>query len=84
VDGFSQPSRLALGVRTYQFAWATSTIDEEGRPTAPGYDAAGKAARTFSRIVHAHAVGYLMVGQARTSSLIIELAFFWKGHRDSN
>jgi sulfoquinovose isomerase len=61
-------------------------LDEEGRPTAPGDGAADKPARyrfATSRIVHAYAIAYLMVGQAQTSSLITE-SFLWNGHRDSD
>jgi sulfoquinovose isomerase len=45
-------------------------LDDGGRSTVPGYGAAGKLARYLFatlRIIHAYAIAYLMVGQARTS-----------------
>ena len=62
-------------------------LDEEGRPTAPGYDAADKPAGTFSQPQGSFALTPPLiswVGQARTSSLITELVFLWSGHRDSD
>ena len=53
-------------------------LDEEGRPTAPGYDAADKPAGTFSQPQGSFALTPPLiswVGQARTSSLITELVF---------
>jgi hypothetical protein len=53
-------------------------LDEEGRPTAPGYDAADKAAGTFSQPQGSFALTPPLiswVGQAWTSSLITELVF---------
>jgi hypothetical protein len=53
-------------------------LDEEGRPTAPGYDAADKPAGTISQPQGSFALTPPLiswVGQARTSSLITELVF---------
>jgi sulfoquinovose isomerase len=45
-------------------------LDDGGRATVPGYGAASKLARYIfatSRIIHAYAIAYLIVGQAWTS-----------------
>jgi hypothetical protein len=81
VDGFSQPSHLALGQaeRLFFERRLINPLDEEGRPTAPGYGAADKPSRYLfanSRIVHAYAIAYL-IGRPGTDIIVDRgLSFF--------
>ena len=89
MDGFSQPSHLALGQAERLFfvferqlinpLGGCYDVDEEGRPTAPGYGAADKPSRYLfatSRIVHAYAIAYL-IGRPGTDIIVDRgLSFF--------
>ena len=60
-------------------------LDDEGRPTAPGYGEGEKPARYLfatSRIVHVYALAYLMGRPG--ADLIVDhgMNFLWNGHRD--
>ena len=81
MDRLGEPSRLAFAARgSGLFVFSERRIidplsgfydlDDGGRSTVPGYGAASKLARYIfatSRIIHAYAIAYLMVGQAWTS-----------------
>ncbi len=61
-------------------------LDEEGRPTAPGYDAADKPAGTFSQPQgsFAYATAYL-IGRPGADVIVDHgISFLWSGHRDSD
>jgi sulfoquinovose isomerase len=60
-------------------------LDDEGRPTAPGYGAADKPARYLfatSRIIHAYAIAYLMGRPGADIIIDHGINFLWNGHRD--
>ena len=61
-------------------------LDDEGRPTAPGYGAADKPARYLfatSRIIHAYAIAYL-AGRPGADIIVDHgMNFLWNNHRDS-
>jgi len=89
MDGFSQPSHLALGQAERLFfvlerrlinpLGGCYDVDEEGRPTAPGYGATDKPSRYLfatSRIVHAYAIANL-IGRPGTDIIVDRgLSFF--------
>jgi mannose/cellobiose epimerase-like protein (N-acyl-D-glucosamine 2-epimerase family) len=60
-------------------------LDDEGRPTAPGYGAGGTPARYLfatTRIVHAFAIAHLMGRPGADVIIDHGMEFLWKGHRD--
>jgi len=60
-------------------------LDDEGRPTPPGYGAAGKPARYLfatSRIIHAYAIAYLMGRPGADVIIDHGMNFLWDRHRD--
>jgi mannose/cellobiose epimerase-like protein (N-acyl-D-glucosamine 2-epimerase family) len=61
-------------------------LDDEGRPTAPGYGANLPPARYLyatTRIVHAFAIAHLMGRPGAANIVDHGMDFLWKGHRDS-
>ena len=61
-------------------------LDDEGRPTAPGYGAAGTPARYLfatSRFVHTYAIAYLMGRPGADIIVDHGMNFLWNSHRDS-
>ena len=61
-------------------------LDNEGRPTAPGYGSADKPARYLfatSRIIHAYSIAYLMGRPGADIIIDHGMNFLWNGHRDS-
>ena len=61
-------------------------LDDEGRPTAPGYGANLPPARYLyatTRIVHAFAIAHLMGRPGAADVVDHGMDFLWKGHRDS-
>jgi mannose/cellobiose epimerase-like protein (N-acyl-D-glucosamine 2-epimerase family) len=61
-------------------------LDDEGRPTAPGYGSADKPARYLfatSRIVHAYAIACLMGRPGAEIIIDHGMNFLWNSHRDS-
>ncbi len=62
-------------------------LDDEGRPTAPGYGAGGFPARYLfatTRIVHAFAIAHLMGRPGADAIVDHGMEFLWKAHRDSH
>ncbi len=61
-------------------------LDDEGRPTPPGYGAGGTPARYLfatTRIVHAFAIAHLMGRPGAADIVDHGMDFLWEGHRDS-
>ena len=61
-------------------------LDDEGRPTPPGYGAGGAPARYLfatTRIVHAFAIAHLMGRPGAADIVDHGMDFLWEGHRDS-
>jgi mannose/cellobiose epimerase-like protein (N-acyl-D-glucosamine 2-epimerase family) len=61
------------------------TLDDEGRPTPPGYGAGGTPARYLfatTRIVHAFAIAHLMGRPGADVIVDHGMEFLWKRHRD--
>lgn len=60
-------------------------LDDEGRPTAPGYGAGDLPARYLfatTRIVHAFAIAHLMGRPGADVIVDHGMNFLWRGHRD--
>ena len=60
-------------------------LDDEGRPTAPGYGAAGKPARylfSTTRIIHAFSIAHLMGRPGADVIINHGMEFLWNSHRD--
>jgi sulfoquinovose isomerase len=61
-------------------------LDDQGRPTPPGYGAAGKPVRCLfatSRIIHAYAIACLMGRPGADIIIDHGMNFLWNSHRDS-
>jgi mannose/cellobiose epimerase-like protein (N-acyl-D-glucosamine 2-epimerase family) len=61
-------------------------LDDEGRPSAPGYGAAVRPARYLfatSRITHAYAIAHLMGRPGADVIIDHGMDFLWNAHRDS-
>ena len=61
-------------------------LDDEGRPTAPGYGAAGKPTRylfSTTRIIHAFSIAHLMGRPGADIIVDHGMDFLWNGHRDA-
>jgi mannose/cellobiose epimerase-like protein (N-acyl-D-glucosamine 2-epimerase family) len=61
-------------------------LDDEGRPSAPGYGAGVKPARYLfatSRITHAYAIAHLMGRPGADAIIDHGMNFLWNTHRDS-
>ena len=61
-------------------------LDDEGRPTAPGYGAGGAPARYLfatTRIIHAFSIAHLMGRPGADVIVDHGMDFLWKGHRDA-
>jgi sulfoquinovose isomerase len=60
-------------------------LDDEGRPTAPGYGAGGQPSRYLfatTRVVHAFAIAHLMGRPGADVIVDHGMSFLWNGHRD--
>ena len=60
-------------------------LDDEGKPVAPGYGAAGPPGRYLfatTRVVHAFAIAHLMGRPVADAIVDHGMEFLWKGHRD--
>ncbi len=60
-------------------------LDEEGKPTAPGYGRGGAPARYLfatTRIVHAFSIAHLMGRPGADAIVDHGMNFLWNGHRD--
>jgi sulfoquinovose isomerase len=60
-------------------------LDDEGRPTAPGFGAGGLPTRFLfatTRIIHAFSIAYLMGRPGSDVILDHGMRFLWDGHRD--
>jgi sulfoquinovose isomerase len=61
-------------------------LDDEGRPTAPGYGSAGEPVRYLfatSRMIHAFAIAHLMGRPGADVIIDHGMNFLWDSHRDS-
>jgi sulfoquinovose isomerase len=60
-------------------------LDDQGRPTAPGYGAVVKPSRYLfatSRIIHCYAIAHLMGRPGADVIIDHGMDFLWNGHRD--
>jgi len=64
-----------------------SDLDDQGRPTPPGYGAAAKPSRYLfatSRIIHCYAIAHLMGRPGADVIVDHGMDFLWNSHRDSD